>query len=125
MFIGGIRALLLGSRWHLLASGLVRGEYSRLPRRPVGLGAADGYFLAVATSAGPTRAAIARVRAVHERVTGTAPFFRRFGAAKGPCTLLLPNPRSRALAGRGSRLGSRLHSRGPVTSANCIGGRVA
>jgi uncharacterized protein (DUF2236 family) len=81
MFVGGIRALLLQSLHPLAMAGVAghsgyRGDpWGRLQR--------TSYFLAV-TSFGQTddaRAAIARVRAIHERVTGTAPDGRPYAAS--------------------------------------------
>src|SRR5580692_3362950 len=73
MFIGAIRALLLQSL-HPLAMAAV-AEHSDYRGDPWGRLQRTSYFLAVTTfgPADDARAAIARVRAVHERVTGTAP----------------------------------------------------
>ena len=81
MFIGGIRALLLQSL-HPLAMAAV-AEHSDYRGDPWGRLQRTSYFLAV-TSFGRTedaRAAIARVRAVHEHVTGTAPDGRPYAAS--------------------------------------------
>jgi uncharacterized protein (DUF2236 family) len=81
MFIGGISALLLQSL-HPLAMAAVAG-HSGYRGDPWGRLQRTSYFLAV-TSFGRTedaQAAIARVRAVHARVTGTAPDGRPYAAA--------------------------------------------
>ena len=73
MFVGGIRALLLQSLHPLAMAGVAghsgyRGDpWGRLQR--------TSYFLAVTTFglASDAQAATRRVRAIHERVTGTAP----------------------------------------------------
>src|SRR5580698_5812819 len=81
MFVGGIRALLLQSLHPLAMAGVdahsgYRGDpWGRLQR--------TSYFLAVTTfgRADDAQAAIARVRAVHEHVTGTAPDGRPYAAS--------------------------------------------
>ena len=81
MFIGGIRALLLQSL-HPLAMAAV-AEHSDYRGDPWGRLQRTSYFLAATTfgRAEDARAAIARVRAVHERVTGTAPDGRPYAAS--------------------------------------------
>src|SRR5262245_12128952 len=81
MFVGGIRALLLQSL-HPLAMAAV-AQHSDYRGDPWGRLQRTSYFLAVTTfgRADDARAAIARVRAVHERVTGTAPDGRPYAAA--------------------------------------------
>ena len=81
MFVGGIRALLLQSLHPLAMAGVAahsgyRGDpWGRLQR--------TSYFLAVTTfgRASDAQAAIRRVRAVHERVTGIAPDGRPYAAS--------------------------------------------
>src|SRR5664279_109361 len=81
MFIGGLRALLLQSLHALAMAGVAahsgyRGDpWGRLKR--------TSYFLAVTTFglASDAESAVARVKAVHERVRGTAPDGRRYHAA--------------------------------------------
>jgi uncharacterized protein (DUF2236 family) len=81
MFVGGISALLLQSLHPLAMAGVAghsgyRGDpWGRLQR--------TSYFLAITAfgSAADAHAAIARVRAIHQRVTGTAPDGRRYSAA--------------------------------------------
>ncbi|HUK69487.1 MAG TPA: oxygenase MpaB family protein [Streptosporangiaceae bacterium] len=81
MFVGGIRALLLQSLHPLAMAGVAahsgyRGDpWGRLQR--------TSYFLAVTTfgRAGDAQAAIQRVRAIHARVTGTAPDGRPYAAS--------------------------------------------
>jgi uncharacterized protein (DUF2236 family) len=81
MFVGGIRALLLQSLHPLAMAGVAghsgyRGDpWGRLQR--------TSYFLAVTAfgRAGDAQAAIDRVRAIHERVTGTAPDGRPYAAS--------------------------------------------
>src|SRR5579872_7281975 len=81
MFVGGIRALLLQSL-HPLAMAAV-AEHSDYRGDPWGRLQRTSYFLAVTTfgRAEDARAAIARVRAVHEHVTGTAPDGRPYAAS--------------------------------------------
>jgi uncharacterized protein (DUF2236 family) len=81
MFIGGIRALLLQSL-HPLAMAAVAG-HSGYRGDPWGRLQRTSYFLAVTTfgRAGDALEAIARVRAIHERVTGTAPDGRPYAAS--------------------------------------------
>jgi uncharacterized protein (DUF2236 family) len=81
MFIGGISALLLQSL-HPLAMAAVAG-HSGYRGDPWGRLQRTSYFLAVTTfgRTGDARAAIARVRAVHQRVTGTAPDGRPYAAS--------------------------------------------
>jgi uncharacterized protein (DUF2236 family) len=81
MFAGGIAALLLQSLHPLAMAGVAghsgyRGDpWGRLQR--------TSYFLAVTTfgRASDASAAIARVRTIHERVTGTAPDGRPYSAS--------------------------------------------
>ncbi len=81
MFVGGIRALLLQSLHPLAMAGVAghsgyRGDpWGRLQR--------TSYFLAVTTFglASDAEATIARIKAVHERVTGTAPDGRPYAAS--------------------------------------------
>src|SRR5271154_3986232 len=81
MFIGGIRALLLQSL-HPLAMAAV-AQHSDYRGDPWGRLQRTSYFLAVTTfgRADDAQAAIARVRAVHEHVTGTAPDGRPYAAS--------------------------------------------
>jgi uncharacterized protein (DUF2236 family) len=81
MFIGGIRALLLQSL-HPLAMAAVAG-HSGYQGDPWGRLQRTSYFLAVTTFGGASDAeqAIARVRAIHRRITGIAPDGRRYAAA--------------------------------------------
>jgi len=81
MFIGGIRALLLQSL-HPLAMAAVAG-HSGYRGDPWGRLQRTSYFLAVTTfgRVGDAQEAIGRVRAIHERVTGTAPDGRPYAAS--------------------------------------------
>jgi uncharacterized protein (DUF2236 family) len=81
MFIGGIRALLLQSL-HPLAMAAVAG-HSGYRGDPWGRLQRTSYFLAVTTfgRVSDAQAAIGRVRAIHERVTGTAPDGRPYAAS--------------------------------------------
>jgi uncharacterized protein (DUF2236 family) len=81
MFIGGIRALLLQSL-HPLAMAAVAG-HSGYRGDPWGRLQRTSYFLAVTTfgRASDARAAITRVRAIHQRVTGIAPDGRPYAAS--------------------------------------------
>jgi uncharacterized protein (DUF2236 family) len=81
MFIGGIRALLLQSL-HPLAMAAVAG-HSGYRGDPWGRLQRTSYFLAVTTfgRAGDAQEAIDRVRAIHGRVTGTAPDGRLYAAS--------------------------------------------
>jgi uncharacterized protein (DUF2236 family) len=81
MFAGGIRALLLQSLHPLAMAGVAghsgyRGDpWGRLQR--------TSYFLAVTTfgRASDAQATLQRIRAIHERVTGTAPDGRPYAAS--------------------------------------------
>jgi len=81
MFIGGIRALLLQSL-HPLAMAAVAG-HSGYRGDPWGRLQRTSYFLAVTTfgRASDAQAAITRVRAIHQRVTGVAPDGRPYAAS--------------------------------------------
>ena len=81
MFAGGIRALLLQSL-HPLAMAGVAG-HSGYRGDPRGRLQRTSYFLAVTTfgRASDARAAVERVRAIHSRVTGTAPDGRSYAAS--------------------------------------------
>ena len=81
MFIGGIRALLLQSL-HPLAMAAV-AEHSDYRGDPWGRVQRTSYFLAATTFGGASDAheAIARVAAVHRRITGTAPDGRPYAAS--------------------------------------------
>lgn len=81
MFVGGLRALLLQSL-HPLAMAGVAG-HSGYRSDPWGRLQRTSYFLAVTTygTAADAAQAVARVRAVHERVRGTAPDGRRYAAS--------------------------------------------
>ncbi|HEV3068139.1 MAG TPA: oxygenase MpaB family protein [Streptosporangiaceae bacterium] len=81
MFIGGIRALLLQSL-HPLAIAAVAG-HSDYRGDPWGRLQRTSYFLAITTfgRASDAREAIGRVRAIHQRITGTAPDGRPYAAA--------------------------------------------
>jgi uncharacterized protein (DUF2236 family) len=81
MFIGGITALLLQSL-HPLAMAAVAG-HSGYRGDPWGRLQRTSYFLAVTTfgAASDARAEIARVRAIHQRITGTAPDGRAYAAS--------------------------------------------
>lgn len=81
MFAGGIRALLLQSL-HPLAMAAVAG-HSGYRGDPWGRLQRTSYFLAVTTfgQASDAQQAIARVRAVHQRIAGTAPDGRPYMAS--------------------------------------------
>jgi len=81
MFIGGIRALLLQSL-HPLAMAAVAG-HSGYRGDPWGRLQRTSYFLAVTTfgRASDAEEAIGRVRAIHRRITGTAPDGRPYAAS--------------------------------------------
>jgi uncharacterized protein (DUF2236 family) len=81
MFVGGIRALLLQSL-HPLAMAGVAG-HSGFRGDPWGRLQRTSYFLAVTTfgQASDAQAATERVRAIHARVTGTAPDGRPYAAS--------------------------------------------
>jgi uncharacterized protein (DUF2236 family) len=81
MFIGGISALLMQSL-HPLAMAAVAG-HSGYRGDPWGRLQRTSYFLAVTTfgRASDAREAIGRVRAIHRRVTGTAPDGRAYAAS--------------------------------------------
>jgi uncharacterized protein (DUF2236 family) len=81
MFVGGIRALLLQSLHPLAMAGVAghsgyRGDpWGRLQR--------ISYFLAVTTfgRASDAQATVERIKAIHERITGTAPDGRAYAAS--------------------------------------------
>jgi uncharacterized protein (DUF2236 family) len=81
MFVGGIRALLLQSL-HPLAMAAVAG-HSDYRGDPWGRLQRTSYFLAITTfgRSSDAQQAIARVRAIHQRVTGTAPDGRPYAAS--------------------------------------------
>ena len=81
MFIGAIRALLLQSL-HPLAMAAV-AEHSDYRGDPWGRLQRTSHFVGVTTfgRAGDAQQAIARVRAIHLRVTGTAPDGRPYAAS--------------------------------------------
>src|SRR5580693_2385969 len=81
MFIGGIRALLLQSL-HPLAMAAV-AEHSDYRGDPWGRLQRTSHFVGVTTFGGTVEVqqAIARVRAIHQRVTGTAPDGRPYAAS--------------------------------------------
>jgi uncharacterized protein (DUF2236 family) len=81
MFVGGIRALLLQSL-HPLAMAAVAG-HSGYRGDPWGRLQRTSYFLAVTTfgQAGDAAAAIARVRAVHQQITGISADGRPYTAS--------------------------------------------
>lgn len=81
MFVGGITALLLQSL-HPLAMAAVAG-HSGYRGDPWGRLQRTSYFLAVTTfgRTGDAREAIARVRAIHQEISGTAPDGRPYAAS--------------------------------------------
>ena len=81
MFIGGIRALLLQSLHPLAMAAMA--EHSDYRGDPWGRLQRTGFFLAVTTYGreSDAREAIARVQAIHERVTGIAPDGRPYAAS--------------------------------------------
>ncbi|MGE5287474.1 MAG: oxygenase MpaB family protein [Micromonosporaceae bacterium] len=81
MFVGGLRALLLQSL-HPLAMAAVAG-HSGYRGDPWGRLQRTSYFLAVTTfgTASDARETIRQVRAIHLRVTGTAPDGRPYAAS--------------------------------------------
>lgn len=81
MFVGAITALLLQSL-HPLAMAAV-ADHSGYRSDPWGRLQRTSHFIAATTFGRPSdaRAAIARVRAIHERVAGTAPDGRPYAAS--------------------------------------------
>ncbi|MBA3232909.1 MAG: DUF2236 domain-containing protein [Propionibacteriales bacterium] len=81
MFVGGLRALLLQSL-HPLAMAGVAG-HSGYKGDPWGRLQRTSHFLAVTTfgSADDAEAMVARIRAIHERVSGVAPGGRPYAAS--------------------------------------------
>jgi uncharacterized protein (DUF2236 family) len=81
MFIGGIRALLLQSLHPLAMAAMA--EHSDYRGDPWGRLQRTGFFLAVTTYGreSDAREAIARIQAIHERVTGIAPDGRPYAAS--------------------------------------------
>jgi uncharacterized protein (DUF2236 family) len=80
IFIGGIRALLLQSLHPLAMAAMA--DHSDYRGDPWGRLQRTGFFLAVTTYGreSDARQAIARVRAIHERVSGVAPDGRPYSA---------------------------------------------
>jgi uncharacterized protein (DUF2236 family) len=80
MFIGGIRALLLQSLHPLAMAAMA--DHSDYRSDPWGRLQRTGHFVGITTFGreNDAREAIARVRAIHERVTGTAPDGRPYAA---------------------------------------------
>jgi uncharacterized protein (DUF2236 family) len=81
MFVGGVRALLLQSLHPLAMAGVA--AHSGFKGDPWGRLQRTSHFLAV-TTFGPAEdaeAMVARIRAVHERVRGTAPDGRAYAAS--------------------------------------------
>jgi uncharacterized protein (DUF2236 family) len=81
MFVGGVRALLLQSLHPLAMAGVA--AHSGFKGDPWGRLARTSHFLAV-TTFGPAEdaeAMVRRIRAVHERVRGTAPDGRPYAAS--------------------------------------------
>lgn len=81
MFVGGVRALLLQSLHPLAMAGVA--AHSGYKGDPWGRLQRTSHFLAV-TTFGPAEdaeAMVARIRAVHERVRGTAPDGRSYAAS--------------------------------------------
>jgi uncharacterized protein (DUF2236 family) len=81
MFVGGITALLMQSL-HPLAMAAV-ADHSGYKNDPWGRLQRTSHFVAATTFGRPedARTVIARVRAIHERVTGTAPDGRPYAAS--------------------------------------------
>jgi uncharacterized protein (DUF2236 family) len=81
MFVGGIAALLMQSL-HPLAMAAV-ADHSGYKNDPWGRLQRTSHFVAATTFGRPedARAAITRVRAIHESVTGTAPDGRAYAAS--------------------------------------------
>src|ERR1035438_7946374 len=81
MFVGGIRALLLQSLHPLAMAGVA--AHSGYKGDPWGRLQRTSYFLAVTTfgRASDAKAATERVKAIHRRVTGTAPDGRPYAAS--------------------------------------------
>ena len=81
MFTGGIRALLLQSLHPLAMAGVM--DHSGFEGDPWGRLQRTSYFLAVTTfgTAADAEQMVAAIRAVHERVVGTAPDGRAYAAS--------------------------------------------
>jgi uncharacterized protein (DUF2236 family) len=81
MFVGGLSALLLQSLHPLAMAGVA--AHSGYKGDPWGRLQRTSYFLAVTTfgTAQDAQAAVARVRGVHRKVTGTAPDGRAYAAS--------------------------------------------
>src|SRR5580704_5531670 len=108
MFAGGITALLLQSL-HPLAMAAVAG-HSGYRGDPWGRLQRTSYFLAVTTfgRTGDAQEAIARVRAIHERVTGTAPDGRPYAASDPHLLTWVHIAEADSFLRAHSRFGSRL-----------------
>ena len=81
MFVGGIAAVLLQSLHPLVMAAVA--DHSGYRGDPWGRLQRTGYFIGATTfgSQAHAHAAIARVRAIHEHITGTAPDGRPYAAA--------------------------------------------
>ena len=81
MFVGGVRALLLQSLHPLAMAGVA--AHSGFKGDPWGRLQRTSHFLAVTTfgASDDAEAMVARIRAVHETVTGTAGDGRRYAAS--------------------------------------------
>jgi uncharacterized protein (DUF2236 family) len=81
MFVGGIRALLLQSLLPLAMAGVM--DHSGFEGDPWGRLQRTSYFLAVTTfgTAADAEKMVAAIRAVHEKVVGTAPDGRPYAAS--------------------------------------------
>ncbi len=81
MFVGGIRALLLQSLHPLAMAAMA--DHSDYRSDPWGRLQRTGHFVGITTFGreADAREAIARVQAIHERVTGTAPDGRPYAAS--------------------------------------------
>ena len=113
MFVGGLRALLMQSLHPLAMAGVA--DHSGFQGDPWGRLQRTSYFLAVTTfgTAADAERMVAAVRAVHDKVVGTAPDGRRVAAlvsggyaelALAPAAGLVPLHAS----GRRGRLGAWL-----------------
>lgn len=81
MFVGGITAVLLQSMHPLVMAAVA--DHSGYRHDPWGRLQRTSYFIGATTFGSPAhaRAAIARVQAIHEHITGTAPDGRPYAAS--------------------------------------------
>ena len=116
MFVGGLRALLLQSL-HPPGHGRC-GRTFGLPRRSLGGLARTSYFLAATTfgTAADAQAMVDRIRAIHDKVSGTAPDGRPYAASDPHLLRWVHLAEVDSFLGAHQRYGAR-----PLDEAGCDG----